>query len=44
MEKAADFLGMSVETLVRVCRHHAAGFQQEAADNIGRKPVTRSTL
>ena len=37
-EKAADFLGMTIETLVRVNRHHAPGFQQEAADNITRKP------
>lgn len=49
-EKAADFLGMTIETLTRVYRHHAPGFQQEAADNITRKPTLairstkRSTL
>lgn len=35
---------MSVEALVRVYRQHARGFQQEAADNITRKPVMRPTL
>jgi integrase len=38
-EKAADFLGMTVETLARVYRHAAPGFQQEAADAITRKPA-----
>jgi len=44
-EKASDFFGMTIETLIRVYRHHAPGFQQEAADNITRKPqaANRST-
>ena len=37
IEKASDFLGMSMETLRRVYWHHHPDFQQEAADNIVRK-------
>ncbi|MGU3417705.1 tyrosine-type recombinase/integrase [Methylobacterium sp. D54C] len=43
LEKAADFLGMTVETLDRVYRHATPGFQKEAAEAITRKPTgTRS--
>jgi integrase len=43
LEKAAEFLGMTVETLDRVYRHATPGFQKEAADAITRKPTdTRS--
>jgi integrase len=35
---AAGFLSTSVETLLRVYGHHHPTFQQEAAENIGRRP------
>lgn len=43
MEQAADYLGMTIETLHRTYRHHAEGFQRAAAEAITRKPSgTRS--
>lgn len=38
MEQAADYLGMTIETLHRVYRHHAEGFQRAAAEAITRRP------
>jgi integrase len=36
--QAAGFLSTSVETLLRVYGHHHPDYQQEAAENIGRRP------
>jgi integrase len=42
MEQAADYLGMTIETLHRVYRHAAPGFQRAAAEAITRKPERRA--
>jgi integrase len=36
--QASGFLSMSMETLLRVYGHHHPDYQQQAADNIGRRP------
>jgi integrase len=38
LEDAADYLGMSVETLREVYRHHHPDFLRGAAESIGRRP------
>lgn len=35
--EAADYVGMSAETYVRVYRHHAPGYQERARNNISRR-------
>lgn len=42
--KAADFLGMSVETLHKHYRHHHPDYQREAAANISKPPQFRPRL
>jgi hypothetical protein len=42
--KAADFLGMSVETLHKHYRHHHPDYQREAAENICRPPLKRPQI
>jgi integrase len=42
--KAADFLGMSAETLHRHYRHHHPDYQREAAANISKPPQFRPRL
>jgi integrase len=42
--KAADFLGMSVETLHKHYRHHHPDYQREAAANISAPPQLRPRL
>jgi integrase len=38
LEDAADYLGMSLETLREVYRHHSPDFLRGAAESIGRRP------
>jgi integrase len=42
--KAADFLGMSVDTLHKHYRHHHPYYQREAAENISPPPQSRPRL
>jgi len=42
--KAADFLGMSVETFNKHYRHHHPDYQREAAANICRPPLKRPQI
>jgi hypothetical protein len=37
LERAAEFLGMTVQTLQRIYWHHSPDFQSEAAEAIARK-------
>jgi integrase len=44
LEDAADYLGMSLETLRGVYRHHSPDFLRGAAESIGRRPQNDRVL